>query len=294
MKKISLLILWLILVQAAVVAQDKFFDSNGVRIHYIEQGTGIPIVLVHGRGGNVQGWISSGVMPNLAKDYRVIAMDCRGHGMSGKPHDPKQYGTEMALDIVRLLNHLGISKAHIVGYSMGAMITSQLLTMHPDRFLTATLGGAAGRLSWTSRDDERFEKDAAETELLGYSPSQTLRNDPPNAPKATEEEIKIRSAAALANPNQDRFALAAMIRSFREQVISPAQVAAVKVPTLGIAGSVDPLLLDLQDLNKLRPTLKLVIIDDATHGGVRGAQSRPEFVAAIREFIASHSQTPLR
>ncbi|MHB1177820.1 MAG: hypothetical protein ACYCZO_05755 [Daejeonella sp.] len=53
MKKISLLILWVVLVQAAVIAQDKFFDSNGVRIHYIEQGTGVPIVLVHGRGGTL-------------------------------------------------------------------------------------------------------------------------------------------------------------------------------------------------------------------------------------------------
>lgn len=200
----------------------------------------------------------------------------------------------MALDIVRLLDHLGISKAHIVGYSMGAIITSKLLTMHPERFLTATLGGAAGRLGWTARDDELFEKQAAEIELLGYSPSLTLRLASPNAPKVTEEEIKIRSAAALANPDQDRFALAAVIRSFREQVISPALAAAVKVPTLGIAGSEDPLLLGLQDLKKLRPALKLVIIDDATHGGVRGAQLRPEFVAAIREFIASHSQTPLR
>lgn len=68
------MILWVVLVQAAVSAQDKFFDSKGVRIHYIEQGTGVPIVLVHGRGGTIQSWITSGVLPNLAKDYRVIAM----------------------------------------------------------------------------------------------------------------------------------------------------------------------------------------------------------------------------
>jgi pimeloyl-ACP methyl ester carboxylesterase len=294
MKKISLLILWLLLVQAAVLAQDKFFDSNGVRIHYIEEGSGVPIVLVHGRGNSVQEWITSGVMLNLTKDYRVIAMDFRGHGKSDKPHDPKQYGTEMALDIVRLLDHLGISKAHIVGYSMGANITSKLLTMHPERFLTATLGGGAGRLVWTALDDERFEKEADERELLGFSPSVTLRLAPPNAPKPTEEEIKTRSAAALANPNQDRFAIAAVIRSFRELVISPALATAVKVPTLGIGGSEDPTSLGLQELKKLRPDLKLVIIDGATHAGIQGALSRPEFVAAIREFIASHSQTPLR
>jgi pimeloyl-ACP methyl ester carboxylesterase len=293
MKKISLLILWLVLVQAAVFAQDKFFDSNGVRIHYIEQGTGVPIVLVHGVSGSIQGFLTSGVMPNLAKDYRVIAMDNRGHGMSGKPHDPKQYGAEMALDIVRLLDHLGISKAHIVGYSLGAQITSKLLTMHPERFLTATLGGGAGFFRWTAGDVDVREKEAAETELLGYSPSQGIRMAATNAPKPTEEEIKTRSVAALANPNQDRFAIAAVMRSYRELVISPALATAVKVPTLGIAGSEDPLPLgQIQDLKKLRPDLKLVIIDGAIHSGVRGAQSRPEFVAAIREFIAFHSKTP--
>ncbi len=287
-------ILSLVLVPAAVFAQGKFFDSNGVRTHYLEQGTGEPIVLVHGRRGSLQDWITCGVLPNLAKDYRVIALDCRGHGMSGKPHDPKQYGKEMALDIVRLLDHLGIGRAHIVGYSLGANITSQLLTMHPNRFLTATLGGSAGRFRWTVRDEEGFEQQAIEIERWGFSPSSDLLLAAPNAPKPTEEEITKRSAEALANPNQDRFSIAAILRSFREQVISPAQVTAVKVPTLGIVGSADPLLQDLQDLKKLRPAMKLVIIDGATHGGERGARQRPEFVAAIREFLAANRQMPLR
>ena len=160
-----------VLTPPALGAQDQFFDSHGVQIHYVERGAGEPIVLVHGRGESLQSWIDNGVLPDLASDYRVIAIDCRGHGMSGKPHDPKQYGAEMALDIVRLLDHLGISRAHIVGYSMGANITSQLLTVHPERFITATLGGAAGRFRWTA--------------------------------------------------NQDRFAIAALVRSFGDQVLSP-------------------------------------------------------------------------
>lgn len=286
--------LCVVLAPSAVFAQDKFFDSKGLQIHYLEQGAGEPIVLVHGRGGTLQSWINNGVLPNLAGDYRVIALDCRGHGRSGKPHDPKQYGPEMALDIVRLLDHLGIRKAHIVGYSMGANITSQLLAMHPDRFLTAILGGAAGRFQWTAQHDQLFEQAAAETEQWGFSPSLELRLAPPDAPKPTEAEIRRRSAAALANPNQDRRAIAALVRSFREQVITSAQVAAVGVPTMGIAGSADPNLENLRDLKKLRPALKLVVIDGATHRGERDARRRPEFVAAIREFLAAHRQTSLR
>ncbi|MEJ7767187.1 MAG: alpha/beta fold hydrolase [Chitinophagaceae bacterium] len=140
-------------VSSCLFAQDKFFNSNGLQIHYLEQGTGVPVVLVHGRGGSLQSWIDSGVLLNLAKDHRVIALDCRGHGKSSKPHDPKQYGQEMALDILRLLDHLAIGKAHIIGYSLGGNITAQLLVIHPERFLTATLAGAAGRFQWTAKDD---------------------------------------------------------------------------------------------------------------------------------------------
>src|SRR5215467_9775068 len=78
-------------------AQDKFFNSKGVQIRYVEQGTGEPIVLVHGFTSNIErGWIETGVLPNLAKDFHVVALDNRGHGKSGKPHDPKAYGNEMS------------------------------------------------------------------------------------------------------------------------------------------------------------------------------------------------------
>lgn len=287
-------ILAVVFAPSAGFAQDKFFDSQGVRIRYVEQGTGEPIVLVHGRGGTLQSWIDNGILPNLARDYRVIALDCRGHGMSGKPHDPRQYGPEMALDIVRLLDHLGIRQTHVVGYSMGASITSQLLTMHPHRFLTATLGGFAGHFGWTSQDDELYEQQAAETERWGFSPSLDVFLAPPNTPKPTEEDIKKRAAVALANPNQDRFAIAALLRAVRDQVIPPAQAAAVTVPTLGIAGSADPNLENLRELKALRPALQLIVIDGATHSGGRGAGRRQEFVAALRDFLAAHRQASSR
>lgn len=283
-----------LLLTQLTVAQDKYFDSNGVSIHYIDQGAGVPIVLVHGRGGSLQGWIDNGVLPNLAKDYRVIAFDLRGHGLSAKPHTQQQYGKEMALDIIRLMDHLGIDKAHIIGYSPGANIVAQLLVLHPERFITATLGGSAGRFRWTANDDEIVEREASETERLGFSPSFDIRISPPNTVKATDEEIKKRSAAALVNPAGDRFAMAAIIRSSRDQIISPEQAAAVKVPTLGIAGSKDTFLSKLQDLKQLRPGLQLVIVENGTHAGEGDTRKRPEFIAAIRQFIASNTQAPLK
>ena len=105
----------------------------------------------------------TGVLPNLAKDHRVIALDLRGHGKSDKPHDPKAYA-ELGQDVVRLLDHLNIARAHIVGYSLGGAITAKLLTTNPDRFITSTIGGSSGRRSWTDKDERDAETAAAELE----------------------------------------------------------------------------------------------------------------------------------
>src|SRR5579883_1762190 len=95
------------------------FDSNGVKIHYTVEGKGEPVLLIHGFAANADfNWRQPGVIKALAENYKVIALDNRGHGQSGKPHDIAKYGEEMAEDAVRLLDHLGIKKAHIVGYSM--------------------------------------------------------------------------------------------------------------------------------------------------------------------------------
>src|SRR5438046_199275 len=73
-------------------AQDRWFDSNGVQIHYIEQGSGEPVLLIHGYTRSIEtNWLQTGVFQNLAKDHHVIAFDLRGHGKSGKPHDPALY-----------------------------------------------------------------------------------------------------------------------------------------------------------------------------------------------------------
>ena len=88
---------------------DRFFDSNGVQIRYVEQGEGPPVVMLHGYTGTLdRHFIANGVFATIAKDHRAIAMDLRGHGKSGKPHEPKAYGDELARDVVRLLDHLKI------------------------------------------------------------------------------------------------------------------------------------------------------------------------------------------
>jgi pimeloyl-ACP methyl ester carboxylesterase len=263
---------------------DQYFDSNGVRIRYVEDGKGDPVILVHGYTNRIEDqWITTGVLPALARRFRVIAFDARGHGKSDKPHDPRQYGAEMGLDVIRLMDHLGIGRAHIIGYSMGAHIIAQLVTTHPERFITMTLGGATGRRNWTAEDDRRAEAEAAEMDE-GSLRSQILRLAPAGQPRPTEEEIRKRSAERLAG--QDPKALAAVRRSNRDQVVTVEQMAAVKVPTLGVVGNNDPYIGDFVRLKAVMPSLvRMVAIGDATHAT---APSAPEFVVAIQDFLNNH------
>src|SRR5438093_10296877 len=87
-------------------AEDGNFDSNGVKIHYVIEGEGDAVILIHGFVANhVIQWKAPGIMKELAKNYKVIAIDNRGHGQSGKPHQVEKYGVEMVEDVVRLMDH---------------------------------------------------------------------------------------------------------------------------------------------------------------------------------------------
>ena len=268
-----------------LVAQDQYFDSEGVRIHYVVEGNGEPVVLVHGLQNTLEIWTSRGIVRDLARNYRVIALDLRGHGKSSKPHDPRLYGSQMGLDVVRLLDHLGIARAHIVGFSLGSVLTSQLLTLRPDRFLSATLVAGAGRLEWNEQLARNAELEAQEREkeCISRQLVAALAAEPP-----TEARYKELSAACMADSTIDRFALAAITRSRADQTIAPAAAAAVTVPTLAVVGSRDRTKANLERLKQLRPDIQLLIVEGATHAGSTGILDRPEFLSALRAFLAAH------
>jgi predicted alpha/beta-fold hydrolase len=110
----------------------QYLDANGVKIRYIDTGRGKAIVLLHGGASSLESWTSEGLVDNLAKDFRVIAFDARGHGKSDSPRDPAAYGRQQALDVVRILDALKIQRAHIIGFSLGSSTVAQLLTLHPE------------------------------------------------------------------------------------------------------------------------------------------------------------------
>jgi len=263
---------------------ERFFDSAGVPIRYVERGAGAPIVLAHSYTGTFEDqFVASGFAAALAARYRVIGFDLRGHGRSGKPHDPSRYGREMALDIARLLDHLGIDKAHILGYSLGAHISAQLLTLHPERFVSAILGGSCGRRHWSDDDDRRVEVEAAEIEH-GLMRSQIARLRRRDAPALTDGDLRERTAICLAG--NDPGALAAVRRSNRDQVISDDALADIDVPTLGIVGSLDPYIASFRALASVMPRFRVEVIEGGTHNGT---PARPEFLRAVERFLRTAS-----
>src|SRR6266571_3569501 len=125
------------------------FQHDGVEIAFLDQGDGEPIVLVHGFASNAAvNWVHPGWVATLTRaGRRAIALDNRGHGASAKLYDPAAYHSAvMAEDVRALLDHLGILRGDVMGYSMGARIAAFLALAHPERVRAVVLGGLGIRL----------------------------------------------------------------------------------------------------------------------------------------------------
>jgi pimeloyl-ACP methyl ester carboxylesterase len=267
-------------------AQDKFFDSNGVKIRYTVEGEGEPVLLIHGFTADIEKqWVLPGVSKALAKNYRVIALDNRGHGKSDKPHDPKKYGLEMVEDAVRLLDHLKIDKAHVVGYSMGAMLTGKLLVTHPERLRSATLGGAGALREGEPAAMAFFDQLADSLEQgKGFGPL-IAGLTPAGKQPPTEEQIK--AINALLSASNDTKALAAVVRGFKALTVRDEQLKANKVPALALVGAIDPLKRGVDDMKERTGNLRVAVIPGADH---ITAFSRPEFVKELQDFLGANGK----
>ena len=246
------------------------FLSDGVRIAYIDiapaGGPGDPVLLVHGFASNhAVNWVNTLWTKTLTgAGYRVIALDNRGHGQSGKPHEPSAYESNiMAADARRLLDHLGIERADVMGYSMGARITAHLALNEPARVRSALLGGLGIHL----------------VEGVGL-------------PLGIADAMEAPSLDTLADPMQRMFrafaeqtksdlqALAACIRGSR-QVLSPEEVGRIGVPVLVSVGTRDPIAGSPHALAALIPNARALDIPDRDHNLAVGDRSHKAGVLAF-------------
>jgi len=284
--------------QEAGIKQPSF-DSGGVPIHYLVTGRedGEPVVLVHGFASSIEAqWTP--VMDALKKDYKVIAMDIRGCGGSGKPHDPKKYGIEMMNDVARLLDHLKIDRAHIVGYSVSAGTGLLLAVHHGQRLRTLSCCGA-GLVSFGSNTPPAGNPnpdviprialldDLASALDKGSIAPLTISLTPKNEAQPTAEAIKAHDTKLLSV--NDARALAALIRGagHKNTRITEKQIQDIRVPTLAIIGADDPLKFGVDKLKQLLPKTKVVVVANAHHLNV---YTRPEFVSALKQFLDDNRQ----
>lgn len=278
-------------VPASTAAQDappraQFFDSDGVRIRYVVLGEGPPVLLVHGFATSVElNWGGTGVLDALAPSYRVIAVDLRGHGLSDKPHAPDAYGVRLVGDLVNLLDHLGIDRAHVVGYSLGAVITSKLMTLHPERVRSAVLGGGGWfssgelppwRAAWLKGLDRAAGEGTNITAGEGTNIMDVLRMpDWPPLDPAVEAAIN----------RNDPAALAAVLRSDIGLAITEAELRANDVPALALIGADDVMARDdVAGMERIMGNLDVVRVPGANHVSLL---FHPEFVERIRQFLSS-------
>ncbi len=134
----ALIALLFFLWASPVVARTySYLDSGGVEIAYTDYGSGVPVIFLHGLRTNYgKSLVVAGDF--LSDRFRIIGVDQRGRGLSGKPHDIAAYGKNFVTDILGLMDKLGLPRAHIVGHSMGGIVALNLAVHHPDRVYSVT------------------------------------------------------------------------------------------------------------------------------------------------------------
>jgi pimeloyl-ACP methyl ester carboxylesterase len=240
---------------------------DGVRIAYEEAGSGAPVVLVHGFASDrVQNWRAPGWYDTLTRaGRRVIAMDCRGHGESDKPHDPHAYGENMIDDIVAVMADAGVGNADIMGYSMGGMLTMGLLMRRPDLARRAIVAGVGETYFRDAPQRRHAIADALEV------PDPAVLTDP----------VQKQFRAFAGQPGKDLVALAACMREERT-VYTPEQLSRWQEPLLVVCGEKDILTGSPNGLAEVFPQGDAVVIHDRDHMSAVGDKA---YKRAVVEFL---------
>ena len=256
-----------------------YFDADGLRLRYLDQGSGEAVVLVHGFGSSIeQNWLRPGVVGRLAEaGYRVLALDVRGHGGSDKPHDPGRYGEQQFADVVRLMDHAGVGRAHLVGYSRGAMLAHHVLDRFPERFITVTLGGYGTRGDG-SGPIEALPRDLVADSLEAGSLGPIIRTLTPATERPSSRLVAI--ANGVISATNDMHALAAAFRSDPPPV-PPARIRATSVPTLLLVGELDPFREDAAAMAALMTDARMQVVPGAGHRDAPAAAAFGETLVAF-------------
>ena len=201
--------------------------SGGIDIACETMGEGPPVLVIHGFGANRSiTWRNTGWFDVLVKaGHQVIAMDCRGHGESGKPHAPEDYDDGiMASDAFAVLAGLSIESAHVMGYSMGAQLAIRLLHDRPAAVRRCVLAGLG---------ESYFQASPQLNETI----ARALEG---SDPAAIQLPIAREFRSFCEHAGNDLIAMAACMRRPR-RIFSPRELNALPHHVLVVCGSEDTL-----------------------------------------------------
>ncbi len=244
------------------------FDSGGVEIAYSDAGRGAPILLIHGFASNsAVNWRDTGWVETLTRARRrVIAIDNRGHGRSEKLYDPEFYAAPiMAGDAGRLLEHLKIARADVMGYSMGARIAAFLAMNEPSRVRSAIFAGLGINM----------------VRGLGGAGPIAKALEVPSIDDVSNDTARTFRAFAEST-SSDLLALAACIRASRDK-ITPGALGAITAPVLVAVGTKDVIGGSPRDLAALIPGAQAFDIEGRDHMKAVGDRSFKERVLGFLE-----------
>ncbi|MCP5432498.1 MAG: alpha/beta fold hydrolase [Alphaproteobacteria bacterium] len=252
----------------------KTTQSNGLAIAYLDEGEGPPVLLVHGFASNhMMNWRVTSWFASLSgAGFRAIALDCRGHGKSGKPHDPAAYAPAlMADDLLAVLDAEGVRRTAVFGYSMGARIALEALMAAPGRFACAVLGGVGENLLKPPGNGEALAAALEADEI-------------PEDASATAREFRGFAERTFS----DRKALAACMRGQRVAV-DPERLARLDVPVLVAAAMEDRIAGPAGPLAEAIPGAATHLVASDDHMRVIGM---PAYKAGILAFLEEHAGVP--
>ncbi|MGL4396472.1 MAG: alpha/beta fold hydrolase [Hyphomicrobium sp.] len=251
----------------------QHFDSAGVDIAFLDTGGGAdrpPVLLIHGFASNVStNWVSTSWIDTLTKaGYRVIALDNRGHGASAKLYELSDYGSPlMAEDASRLLAHLAIPQAHVVGYSMGARITAFLALAHPEQVRSVVFSGLGINMV---------------RGLAGTGPIAHALEAPSIADVTNPTARTFRAFAE--QTRSDLKALAVCIRAARSPITAE-MIGMIGCPALVAVGDEDVVGGPAEDLARLLPKGRAFVIEGRDHMKAVGDRTHKAAVAAFLKNV---------
>ena len=249
----------------------QFADLESARIAYHDVGEGDPILLIHGFASNgVVNWINTNWVRDLNEvGYRCIAIDNRGHGQSQKFHSPVDYGPDIfADDALQLLDHLGIERCDIMGFSMGTRITSWICAHNGERVRKAVFGGMGARIFGGGSHYETI--------------AQALETDDPDS--ITDPRGKTFRTFADRTAS-DRLALAACIRPSTAKITTN-MIASITVPVLVAVGDQDEVGGSAEELAAMLPNARAAVLPGLDHMKSTGSRA---FKQAAIDFLKEES-----